>query len=263
MPSKQQRKTDRPQSAPSLWLMALEFRAPWELGAILPAWPLLRQAPTGDGHPVIVFPGLSTSDASTLLLRSFIGQLGYDTSGWNQGFNFGPRVGVLQTARQQIIDTYQATGNKVSLVGWSLGGIYARELAKVLPDYVRAVITLGTPFTGSHESTNAWRLFELTSGRESRSAVGHFDLATAPPVPTTSIYSRSDGVVAWSASIQAPCLINLQTENLEVIASHLGLAVNPCTWWAVADRLSQGEGQWQHFERRRGLQRLVFPDPLR
>lgn len=257
------RKSDAALSAPSPWLVALEFRAPWELGSVIPAWPFLRKAPMGDGHPVIVFPGLSASDGSTMPLRSFLDRLGYDTSGWNQGFNFGPRAGVLQAAKQQVIDTCQVTGKKVSLIGWSLGGIYARELAKELPDYVRSVITMGTPFSGSHQSTNAWRLYELTSGHDIHLTVAQFDLPAAPPMPTTSIYSKTDGVVAWSASIQAPCLINPLTENLEVFASHLGLGMNPSAWWALADRLSQPEGQWKHFERRGGLQRLIFPDPQR
>jgi pimeloyl-ACP methyl ester carboxylesterase len=243
--------------------MALEFRAIWEFGAILPAWPLLRMAPVGDGHPVIVFPGLSASDASTGPLRGFLDNLGYEISGWNQGFNFGPRAGVLKAAVQQVQDTCDATGMKVSLVGWSLGGIYAREIAKLLPHCVRSVITMGTPFAGSHLSTNAWRLYELTSGRDIHREVDQFDLPAAPPMPTTSIYSRTDGVVAWTASVQAPSDINTQTENLEVIASHLGLGLNPSTWWAVANRLSQPEGEWSPFARKGGLHGLVFPDPAR
>lgn len=258
--SPQPKPTEQP---PSPWLMAMEFRALWEFGALVPAWPLLSQAPVGDGHSVIVFPGLSASDGSTLPLRGFLSNLGYDISGWNQGFNFGPRAGVLSTAIQQMKDTFDATGNKVSLIGWSLGGVYARELAKALPELVRDVITMGTPFSGSHLSTNAWRLYELTSGRDIHQEIGQFDLPTAPPVPTTSIFSRTDGVVAWSASVQAPSRANRQTENLEVIASHLGLGLNPSTWWAVADRLAQPEDQWKPFERKRGLQGLIFPDPTR
>ena len=263
MASKLSRRPDQPEQPPSPWLMALEFRALWEFGALVPAWPLLSQAPVGDGHSVIVFPGLSASDGSTLPLRGFLSNLGYDMSGWNQGFNFGPRAGVLSTAIQQVKDTFDATGNKVSLMGWSLGGVYARELAKALPDLVRCVITMGTPFAGSHRSTNAWRLYELTSGREIQQEAAKFDLSTAPPVPTTSIFSRTDGVVAWSASVQAPSRANRRTENLEVIASHLGLGLNPSTWWAVADRLAQPEGQWKPFERKRGLHGLIFPDPKR
>ncbi len=250
-------------SAPNSFLVAMELRAPWELWSVLPSWPLLMKAPAGDGHPVIIFPGLSASDGSTLPIRSYLLNRGYDVSGWNQGHNFGPRAGVLETAKRQVMDTCEATGEKVSLVGWSLGGIYARELAKLLPDQVRSVVTMGTPFAGSHTSTNAWKLFQLTSGKEITKELQQFDLPVAPLVPTTSIFSRTDGVVAWQASIQKPGKANPKTENVEVIASHLGLGLNPSAWWALADRLAQPEGQWKPFERRNAFQRLVFPDPNR
>jgi pimeloyl-ACP methyl ester carboxylesterase len=243
--------------------MALEWRALWEFGAIAPAWPLLRRAPAGDGHSVIVFPGLSASDASTAPLRHYLASLGHEVSGWNQGHNFGPRAGVLEDARHLVMQTYRASGGRVSLIGWSLGGIYARELAKALPDMVRGVITLGTPFAGAPESTNAWRLYELTSGRDIRREVDHYDMPAAPPVPTTSVYSRSDGVVAWQGSIQAPCPVNPHTENIEVVASHLGIGLNPSAWWAVADRLAQPIGQWKPFARSGRLRGLIFPDPTR
>lgn len=246
--------------APNALLMAMEFRAVWELWSVLPSWPALARAPTGDGHPVIVFPGLSASDGSTLPLRGYLQKLGYDVSGWNQGHNFGPRAGILETAKRQLLDTCEFTGKKVSLIGWSLGGIYARELAKELPHCVRSVITLGTPFAGSHKSTNAWRLYELTSGRDIAVETAQFDLPSAPPVPTTSIYSRTDGVVAWSASLQQPSEHNPHTENIEVFASHIGLGLNPTAWWAVADRLAQAPGQWKAFKRSNGLQRLLFPE---
>jgi len=202
--------------APNALLMALELRAPWELWSLLPSWPWLKRAPVGDGHPVIVFPGLSASDGSTLPLRGYLQNLGYDVSGWNQGYNFGPRAGILETAKRQVIDTCEAAGEPISLIGWSLGGIYARELSKALPEHVRSVITLGTPFAGSHKSTNAWRLYELTSGRDITREAENFDLPAAPPVPTTSIFSRTDGVVAWPASLQAPSPHNALTENVEV-----------------------------------------------
>ena len=241
----------------------MEFRAPWEFGAVIPAWLTLRRAPKGDGHAVVVFPGLSASDASTLPLRGYLDRLGYATAGWNQGFNFGPRAGVLHSARLQLKNTVEVTGKKVSLIGWSLGGVYARELAKELPDLVRSVITLGTPFAGSHKSTNAWRIYELTSGRDAGREAAQYNLPAAPAVPTTSIYSRSDGIVAWQASLQAPSQTNPNTENIEVVASHIGLGLNPSAWWAVADRLSQPEGQWKRFERKGGLHGVIFPDPLR
>jgi len=259
--SRQQRNRDLP--PPSLALLALEFRAPLEFGSVLPAWPALQRAPGGDGHTVLVFPGLSASDATTYPLRGYLGTLGYATQGWSQGFNFGPRAGVLETARRDLEQACDASGRKVTLVGWSLGGVYARELAKEMPDKVRGVITLGSPFAGSPKSTNAWRIYELTSGRDIEREHGQFDLPTAPPVPTTSIYSRSDGIVAWQGSIQEPH--HAQTENIEVIASHIGLGLNPSAWWAVADRLAQPEGKWQPFDRNGlyGLKSFIYPDPQR
>ena len=248
---------------PNAFLLALEFRAFWEFGAVLPAWPALRKAPVGDGHNVIVFPGLAASDGSTVPLRRYLAELGYRTAGWNQGFNFGARSGVLETARRQINDAVQATGKQVSLIGWSLGGVYARELAKMLPEQVRSVITLGTPFAGSPKSTNAWRIYELTSGRSVEQDSTKYDLVAAPPVPTTSLYSRTDGIVAWQASIQAPSKTNPHTENVEVLASHIGIGVNPSAWWVIADRLAQLKGGWKKFERKAGLHGLIFPDPTR
>ncbi len=250
---------------PSAWLLALELRAFWEFGALLPAWPLLARAPRGDGHAVMVFPGLSANDATTVPLRHYLQSIGYSPWGWDQGFNFGPRAGVLEEAKDNLIRTFETTGRKVSLIGWSLGGVYARELAKELPQMVRCVITLGSPFAGSHKATNAWRIYELTSGRNVERESENYDLPAAPPVPTTSIYSRSDGVVAWQASVQAPAAANPQTENIEVLASHIGLGVNPGAWWAVADRLSQAEGQWKPFPRedKGRLHGLVYPDPAR
>jgi pimeloyl-ACP methyl ester carboxylesterase len=244
-------------------LLALELRAPWEFGSVLPAWPALRRAPMGDGHAVMVFPGLAASDASTVPLRRYLDTRGYRTVGWNQGFNFGPRAGVQDSMRRQLAQACDASGSKLSLVGWSLGGVYARELAKEMPECVRCVVTLGSPFAAHPKATNAWRLYELTSGRDVDREHTQYDLPAAPPVPTSSIYSRTDGIVAWQASIQQPD--HGQTENIEVVASHLGLGVNPSAWWAVADRLAQPEGRWQPFDRfgLLGLKGLIYPDPHR
>ena len=252
-------------SAPSMNLLALEFRAFWEFGAVLPAWPALQRAPEGDAHSVIVFPGLAASDASTFPLRRYLETLGYDVSGWDQGSNFGPRAGVLEAIKRRVIETHHKTGRKVSLVGWSLGGIYAREIAKEMSDCVRCVVTLGTPFAGTPRSTNAWRLYEMVSGRSSERETEHFELHKAPPVPTTSIYSKTDGIVAWQGSIQSqhPELGHEQTENVEVLASHFGIGLNPGAWWTIADRLAQPEGQWSPFKKPKllGLGKWVFPHP--
>ncbi len=208
---------------------------------------------------------MSASDASTIPLRRYIGSLGYKTQGWSQGFNFGPRAGVLDAAKRQVQEACDNSGRKVSLLGWSLGGVYARELAKEMPDSVRSVITLGTPFAGPPRSTNAWRIYELTSGRNIERETGQYNLPEAPPVPTTSIWSRSDGIVAWQGSFQRPADHNPHTENIEVVASHIGIGLNPSAWWAVADRLAQPEGGWAPFDRSGmyGLKGLLYPDPHR
>jgi pimeloyl-ACP methyl ester carboxylesterase len=257
------RQPDPDLAPPSLALLALEFRVAWEFGALLPAWPVLQRAPAGDGHPVLVFPGLSASDASTMPLRRYLRSLGYEPQGWDQGFNFGPRAGVLARARQALQEACEASGCKASLVGWSLGGVYARELAKEFPDLVRCVVTLGTPFAAHPKATNAWRLYELTSGRDIEREAQQYDLPAAPPVPTTSIYSRSDGIVAWQGSLQQPD--HDRTENIEVVASHFGIGLNPAAWWAVADRLAQAPERWRPFQRPAlyGLTGLVYPDPQR
>jgi pimeloyl-ACP methyl ester carboxylesterase len=131
----------------------------------------------------------------------------------------------------------------VTLIGWSLGGLYAREIAKALPHRVRQVITLGTPFARIANSTNVQWLFELLSGTSAAvdTALAR-RLAAAPPVPTTSIYSRSDGVVAWQACVAKPSPL---AENVEVESSHLGLIWHPDVLRIVADRLAQPPGDWR------------------
>jgi pimeloyl-ACP methyl ester carboxylesterase len=246
--------------APGLLKMALEWRAPWEYGAALLAQPLLAQAPMGDGHPVLVFPGLMASDTSTRPLRRFLGSRGYAAVGWDIGSNLGPRDGVLDQCRALVRKLRRAHSRKVSLIGWSLGGIYARELAKEMPKDVRLVITLGTPFTGHPKATNAWRLYELVTGHRIGAREIHEPLRTPPPVPTTSIFSRSDGVVAWQCSVEKRGPVH---ENIEIEASHFGLGLNPLAWWAIADRLAQAEGEWRPFERSSGWLEWFYRDPHR
>ncbi|HEY2927824.1 esterase/lipase family protein, partial [Piscinibacter sp.] len=112
--------------APNAWLMMLEGRAPWELAATLAAIPWLHRLPAGDGHPVLVFPGLGAHDFTTVPLRRFLVDRGYVPYPWDQGFNFGPRSGVLERCHEQLDAIFQQHQRPVSLVGWSLGGIYAR-----------------------------------------------------------------------------------------------------------------------------------------
>ncbi len=237
---------ERQFKAPNALLLALEARAPWELGATLASWPILRNAPRGDGHPVMVFPGLGAGDLSTAPLRNFLAGQGFDTYGWNLGRNLGPKKGVLQKSVERIGEICKRTGRRASLIGWSLGGIYAREFAKALPTLARSVVTLGTPFAGNPKATNARWYYEYASGHKPNDPALLAQLKAAPPVPTTSIYSRSDGVVAWKLSHQQP---GKQAENIEIVASHLGLGLNPAALYALAERLAQQEGHWKPFDR--------------
>lgn len=247
--------------APGVLRLAMEFRAPWELGLSMLTAPLMRMAPAGDGHPVLVFPGLAASDTSTVPLRSFLGARGHDVRPWGLGRNLGPGRGVLEAVFDKVRTARRETGRKVSLVGWSLGGIYAREAAKIAREDVRSVITLGTPFAGPPRATNAWRIYEMASGEKAHARAASMDLATAPPVPTTSIYSRTDGIVAWQCSVQQGG--RRDTENIEVEASHIGLGMNPTALFALADRLAQPEGEWQPFDRSIGLRAWFYGDPGR
>ena len=243
---------------PAWWKVALEGRALFELGAGLVAGgPLLAASKHGDGHAVLVFPGMIASDVSTAPLRRWLRALGYDVHGWEQGRNLGPRPEALDASLARIRALRQSSGRKISLIGQSLGGIYARELAKQSADYVRLVITLGTPFSGGARSTNAWRLFEMMNGREHSEPQARAAMCQAPPVPTTSIYSRTDGIVAWQCSID---LAGPMSENIEVAGSHTGMGVNPLVLHVIADRLAQPEGQWAPFERH-GLRRFMYRGP--
>ncbi|MEO8080200.1 MAG: alpha/beta hydrolase [Caldimonas sp.] len=241
--------------APGALLMLLEGRAAVEYASLLASWPWLRRLPRGDGHPVLVFPGMGANDLTTVPLRRFLDALGYRTKAWGQGINRGPRRGVLARCAEDIRALADHHERAVSLIGWSLGGLYAREMAKELPDLVRCVITLGTPFAGHARATNAWRVYEWLSGQKADDAGRHAGLRVPPPVPTTSIYSRTDGIVAWRCSLnEAGPLV----ENIEVHSSHVGMGMNPLALYAVADRLAQPVGEWRPFEAR-GVRRWFFP----
>ena len=233
---------------PSLFLMLAEARSVFELNTSLLLSPLLMRAPKGDGHPVLALPGFLASDLSMAPMRRYLKELGYDTHAWNLGRNLGGVASKRSALRDLLTQIHETSGRKVSIIGWSLGGIYARDLALQLPDMVRSVITLGSPFANDITATNATKLYEALSGEgindnpEIREAIAG-DL----PVPASSIYSRTDGIVNWRTSLLRPSDTG---ENIEVhLASHIGLGVNPAALWAVADRLSQAEGEFRQFDR--------------
>jgi len=245
-------------AAPSRELLLLEMRAIWEFGAFFASLPWLRTAPRGDGHPVLVLPGLLASDISTLPMRTYLADLGYAVHGWEQGRNAGPREGVEEKMLERLRHLTRRHGRRLSLVGWSLGGNYARRLARKSPEDVRLVISMGSPFTGNPRATNVWRLFEMVSGKKVDD-VGSSGATPPLSVPVTSIYSRSDGIVAWQNCIERE---GPRAENIEVEGSHSGLGHNPAALYAVADRLAQPEGEWQPFDRGK-MPGRIFPDPRR
>jgi pimeloyl-ACP methyl ester carboxylesterase len=237
--------------------LALEARAPWELGAGIAAQPLLAMARKGDGHPVLVLPLMFGSDFNTLPLRGYLAGRGYAVSAWGQGVNLGPRAGVFDACRDRLGELFAEHRRPVSLVGWSLGGLYARALALAAPEQVRQVICLGTPIGGDPCPADIWRTYERLTGDPMGLPPGLGDLHGPLPVPATSIYSRSDGIVPFEHSREPA---GAAAENIEVESSHLGLGVHPLTLYAVADRLAQLPGQWQPF-RRDGVLGFLYPEP--
>jgi pimeloyl-ACP methyl ester carboxylesterase len=203
--------------------------------------------PKGDGHTVIMFPGLASDRLALKPLSRFCGSLGYTVIDWGRGFNTGPEGDVdqwLDRLTQDVITLAGRQSGGVTLLGWSLGGIYAREVAKRWLHGVRQVITLGTPFAGSPDSTNVGFVYRLLNGQAPpNEAALQARLMTAPPVPTTSIYSRADGIVAWQSCLQRAD--HERCENIEVDGSHCGLGWNAKALAIIADRLSQPVGAWQ------------------
>ena len=242
----------------SILALAEPSRAMGELASFYALRPFLRLLPQGDGHGVLVLPGFMASDTSTVPLRSLLADLGYTAVGWRLGRNVTVDNARIEAMAGCVDELFRETGRKISIVGWSLGGVFARELAKMMPEKVRQVISLGSPISDDRNHTNARRLFEYLNGREPEPMRGgNFrELAVAPPVPTTSIYTRTDGVVHWRGSIQEDD--HAECENIEVLASHCGLGVNPSAVYAIADRLAQDEGEWLPF-RARGFAALAFP----
>jgi pimeloyl-ACP methyl ester carboxylesterase len=211
-----------------------EWRALPELGAFSMALPWFSLLPRGDGHPVLVLPGFSTSDRSTVPLRSVLRRLGYRTHGWKLGVNRGPDDATLRGMVERLDELHLRYGQPISLVGWSLGGVYARGMARRQPDRIRQVITLGSPFR-SIERDRGW---------------------PPPAVPSTAVFSRTDAVVPWAEAMDTPAQ---QRENVEVESSHFGLGHNPAVILVIADRLAQRRGEWHPFRPPRGLGRL-YPD---
>jgi hypothetical protein len=239
-----------PITAPNWMLLATEpVRAAIEYAGMRSM--NIKSLPQGDGHPVVVFPGLAANHQSIAPLLRLCRHLGYAANDWGRGFNTGPRGDVDAWIDELASDVARLAApqqRKMSLIGWSLGGIYAREVAKRLKGRVRQVITVGTPFAGTAEHTNVAWMYRLLNGRAPT-----FDdalmarLRTPPDVPTTSVFSRTDGVVAWQVCMQGSCKGVRHYEDIEVAGSHCGLGWNARVFAIIADRLRQPENGWRPY----------------
>lgn len=240
----------RPVTAPGCWRALSESRALYEAGAFVAASPALRLIGRGDRHPVLVLPGFTATDRSTVALRWFLRGQGYWVHGWSLGRNVGPTQRILDGLDARIQYVFNRHRRPVSIVGWSLGGIYAREVARRHPDAVRQVITLGSPFRmrPDQDRSNAQRMWEAMRpafADDLGSMLIPESRKTPLHVPATSIYSRRDGVVAWHTCLET---VGPFRENIEVTGTHNGMGWNPAVLYAIGDRLAQPEGDWRPFQ---------------
>jgi triacylglycerol lipase len=226
-----------PLRAPSKLLWAAELpRAAWTVLS----WPyyrkLLADAPPGDGRTVMLLPGLLNSDRSNFVMRRFLNRLGYDAVGWGLGRNFGART-VGRDAEHLIarLEESIAASGPVTLVGISLGGLIARLVAHLRPDLVREVVTVSSPFAAPGKATNVWRAFEWATGErlDDPAVVARSAAIAAPlPMPTTAIWSRSDGLVAGEGCRDP------HGQAIEIRSSHLGVQIRPDVFLAIGRTLA-------------------------
>lgn len=235
---------------PSLFYTLTEIpRALFEMTGLVATLPWLSRARRGDGHPVLVLPGFLAGDESTRLLRRYLAGLGYASRPWGLGRNSGRPDLMQHRLKERFLALSDGFGQKLSIVGQSLGGVFGRELAARYPDRVRQLIMLGSPFAAVGEGVSlavAQRLLQASAGMPLETMRG---LLTAPArldVPATAIYSRGDGVVNWRACLERA--EDHRTQNIEVIGSHCGMAFNPSVYYVIADRLAQPEDGWRRFD---------------
>ena len=236
-------------------------RALSELLTLGVLWPWLDVKTQGDGHPVLVLPGFLGSDLSTSAVRGYLHRHGFNALPWLQGRNTG-RPAIQAGLHRRFLHASDLSGEPISLVGHSLGGVFARELARQYPGRVRSVVTLGSPFgttDGAAVSQFVKSAFERISRQsveQLRRSLTQLDPRRPPGVPATAIFSRSDGVVHWQSCLEQD---TDNTENIEVYGSHCGLVVNPSALVAMVDRLAQPHGDWQKFAHPGTMPGVRFP----
>lgn len=205
------------------------------------ALPLLRGLPRApQAHSVMVIPGFMGDDRGNGPLIRYLRHLGYTATGWGQGRNLGTSSFTQESLSETMEPLLEAGRGKVSLIGHSLGGIYSREIARQQPDLIHQVITLGSPFGRGHQSaSHAHSLYQRLNPEPNPREVDD-SLNTPPPVPTTAIYTRADGVVNWRTSLQLGD--DHDVHNIEVPGSHIGLNLNALVWFWIARKLAEIDG---------------------
>ena len=199
--------------------------------------PLLRKLPPAKSQKsVMVIPGFLGSDRGNGPLIRFLRHLGYTAAGWGQGRNLGPESFSEISLRESMEPLIEAGNGRVTLIGHSLGGIYAREIARSEPEQVQQVITLGSPFgKGRRNASHVNRLYQQLNPQPN-DREDDDRLNTPPPVPTTAIFTKADGVVNWRTSRQSG--EDHQVHNIEVLGSHIGLNLNAVAWYWIAKKLA-------------------------
>jgi len=235
---------------PSLFKYVSEHIKVWgELGRSFKFRRTYKPTTKGDGHPVLVIPGFLGSDYSTGRVRRFLKKLGYTPYGWGLDRNLGD-ISKLNVLLEKAEKLYNIHGEKVSLLGWSLGGVYARQIAKAKPEIIRQVITMGSPFAGIDQPNNAKWLYDLINkGKvvsEADKEKWMKDIAAPAPVPTTAIYSKNDGIVPWQACMEQT--VDAIHQNVRIEGCHFGLGHNPEVWLILEDRLQYTRENWKIYQ---------------
>jgi len=251
----EEKKVDKPGR---FWLATEIARAALEFGSFFPYKYLMNTGCEGDGHPVLILPGFMSGDTSTKPLRNYLSSVGYEAYGWGLGRNYGDESD-LDRLLYRVDKIYQDNRKTISVIGWSLGGIYARQIAKARPHLIRQVITLGSPFSGITDNNHAAWIHKLITNGKGEDIIDPELLADIPkpaPVPTTAIFSKQDGVVPWEY-----CVERKEThihQNIQVYGSHLGLGVNPTVIDIIVDRLQYDASNWQKFEPDSKIKEMIF-----
>lgn len=218
-----------------------EMRTPLEGLKFLLRFPQLLSAPRGDGRPIALAPGYLAGDYSMMPLAQYLKYLGYDVHPWGLGNNNGDVEDDIERFGERIEALHQdVDGAPITLIGWSLGGVVAREVARLKEPYVREVITLGTPVIGGPKYTTVGQFYAYLKGvdLEELEKEVHDRNAMGLAQPVTSIYSKTDGIVAWQASVD---VYNAHARNIPVSSTHFGIGVNPRVWRLIADILAGTE----------------------